>query len=162
MLCSPLIAVANPLSAQAVLSPTAGNQVTGTVSFEQVADNLRVSARIEGLAPGPHGFHIHQNGDCSAADASSAGGHFNPGATAHGDPAHGAHHGGDFGNIVADASGVAKFQITVPVAQINLVNGNPAAVLNRAVIVHAAPDDLVTQPTGNSGARVACGVIALK
>ena len=94
--------------------------------------------------------------------ASSAGGHFNPGATQHGDPAHAAHHGGDFGNIVADAGGVASFQMSVPIAQINLIDGSPVAVLNRAVIVHAAPDDLITQPTGNSGARVACGVIALK
>lgn len=162
ILCSPLIAAASPLGAQATLAPTAGNHVTGTVNFEQVAENLRISARVEGLAPGPHGFHIHQNGDCSAADASSAGGHFNPGATQHGDPAHAAHHGGDFGNIVADADGVASFQMSVPIAQINLIDGSPVAVLKRAVIVHAAPDDLITQPTGNSGARVACGVIALK
>ena len=149
-------------SAEAPLKPTAGNKVSGTVSFEQGADGLRVKARIEGLTPGLHGFHIHEKGDCSAPDGTSAGGHFNPSTTQHGDPAHAMHHGGDFGNLKADDKGVAELDVTVPLTQINLTNGNAANAVGRSVIVHAAPDDMVTQPTGNSGARLACGVIVAK
>lgn len=155
-------AFAATTSAEAPLKATAGNKVTGTVNFEQAADSLRVKARIEGLTPGLHGFHIHEKGDCSAPDGTSAGGHFNPSATTHGDPAKAAHHGGDFGNLNANDKGVAELDVTVPLTQINLTDGNAANAVGRSVIVHAAPDDMVTQPTGNSGARLACGVIAAK
>jgi Cu-Zn family superoxide dismutase len=155
-------AFAATLSAEAPLKPTTGNKVSGTVAFEQDGDSLRLKARIEGLTPGLHGFHIHEKGDCSAPDGTSAGGHFNPATVQHGDPAHALHHGGDFGNLNADAKGVAELDVKVPVAQINLTNGSAASAIGRSVIVHAAPDDMVTQPTGNSGARLACGVIAAK
>nr|WP_315393339.1 superoxide dismutase family protein [uncultured Duganella sp.] len=155
-------ASAATLSAEAPLKPTAGSKVSGTVAFEQDGDKLNVKARIEGLTPGLHGFHIHEKGDCSAPDGTSAGGHFNPATTQHGDPAQAAHHGGDFGNIKADDKGVAEFSISVPTSQINLANGSGSSVIGRSMIVHAAPDDMVTQPTGNSGARLACGVIAAK
>ncbi len=155
-------AFAATLSAEAPLAPTAGNKVSGVVNFEQGADGLRVKARIEGLTPGLHGFHIHDKGDCSAPDGTSAGGHFNPSTVQHGDPAHAVHHGGDFGNLKADDKGVAELDVTVPLTQINLTNGSAASAVGRSVIVHAAPDDMVTQPTGNSGARLACGVIAAK
>lgn len=155
-------AVAATLSAEAPLAATAGNKVTGVVRFEQGADGLRVKARVEGLTPGLHGFHIHEKGDCSAPDGTSAGGHFNPSTVQHGDPANPVHHGGDFGNLKANDKGVAELDVTVPVTQINLTSGSPANAIGRSVIVHAAPDDMVTQPTGNSGARLACGVIAAK
>ena len=155
-------ASAATLSAEAPLKPTTGSKVGGTVSFEQGADSLRVKGRIEGLTPGLHGFHIHEKGDCSAPDGTSAGGHFNPATTQHGDPAKAMHHGGDFGNLNANDKGVAELDVSVPVTQINLTNGSAASAIGRAVIVHAAPDDMVTQPTGNSGARLACGVIAAK
>jgi len=116
-----------------------------------------VTAHVAGLTPGAHGFHIHEKGDCSAPDGTSAGGHFNPGAQAHGRSGHGAHHAGDTDNIVADAKGVAR--IDAHVSGVTLGGGAANDIAGRAVIVHAAADDYTTQPTGNAGARVACGVI---
>ncbi len=146
-------------SAQAVLQATQGNTVSGTVRFTQQGDQLLMEATIAGLSPGPHGFHIHEKGDCSAPDATSAGGHFNPGKTEHGDPAHGAHHGGDFGNLNADADGKAVLRLSVLTSQINLSKDQSNSILGKGLIVHGGADDFQTQPTGNSGKRVACGVI---
>lgn len=148
--------------AQATLQPTQGNITSGSVSFTQKGDQLVVDARVTGLTPGPHGFHVHEKGDCSAPDGASAGGHFNPSAKAHGSPAHAMHHGGDFGNLVADAGGQAVLQLTIPLSEISLAQDAPNSVLKKGVIVHADPDDYLTQPTGNSGKRLACGVITLK
>jgi Cu-Zn family superoxide dismutase len=153
-------AATGALSAEATLAPTAGNTASGVIHFEQQGETVHVTAAIQGLAPGLHGFHIHQNGDCSAPDASSAGGHFNPSGSRHGSPEHAQHHAGDFGNLVADERGMAKLDLTLPSTQLNLEVGNAANVLQRGVIVHAMPDDMETQPTGNSGGRLACGVIA--
>lgn len=150
------------ITAQAKLAPTSGSKVEGLVTFEQAADGVHVKAKVEGLTPGLHGFHIHEKGDCSAPDGSSAGGHFNPTSAPHGDPAHASKHSGDFGNITADAKGVATLDVTVPLAQLTLTEGSPVNALNRGVIVHTAPDDLKTQPTGNAGGRLACGVITAK
>jgi superoxide dismutase, Cu-Zn family len=144
-----------------ILNPTQGNTAKGTVSFVQKSGQILVDARIEGLAPGPHGFHIHEKGDCSAPDATSAGGHFNPGATPHGDPAHADHHAGDFGNLTADANGKAELKLTLPASQVTLGKDGPNSIIGKGLVVHADPDDYKTQPTGNSGKRVACGVIAL-
>ena len=152
-------AAAANVTAQAKLAPTSGSKTSGLVTFEQTADGVHVKARVEGLTPGLHGFHIHEKGDCSAPDASSAGGHFNPTSAPHGDPAHASKHSGDFGNIKADDKGVATLDVTVPLAQLTLTEGSPVNALNRGVIVHTAPDDLKTQPTGNAGGRLACGVI---
>ena len=146
-------------SAEAVMSPTKGNSASGTVSFRQEGDSVVVVARISGLTPGAHGFHIHEKGDCSAPDATSAGGHFNPTGKAHGHPDHADHHAGDMPQLTADATGNASLTATLP----GLSIGSGAAnIVGRGVIVHAAPDDYKTQPTGNSGARVACGVITAK
>lgn len=147
------------IKAQAKLAPTAGNTASGTVSFVHHADKLYVKARIEGLSPGLHGFHIHEKGDCSAADGSSAGGHFNPAGVQHGHPERSEHHGGDFGNLTADEQGVAVLDMQVPASQIGLTAGAANNVRGRGMIVHASPDDYATQPTGNSGKRLACGVI---
>ncbi|MET0321437.1 MAG: superoxide dismutase family protein [Duganella sp.] len=152
-------AAAANVTAQARLAPTSGSKVGGLVTFEQTADGVHVKAKVDGLTPGQHGFHIHEKGDCSAPDGSSAGGHFNPTSAPHGDPAHASKHSGDFGNITADAKGVATLDVTVPLAQLSLTDGSPVNALNRGVIVHTAPDDLKTQPTGNAGGRLACGVI---
>ncbi|MDQ5958975.1 MAG: superoxide dismutase, Cu-Zn family, partial [Pseudomonadota bacterium] len=131
----------------------------GTVSFKQEGSNVLVNASVSGLKPGAHGFHIHDKGDCSAPDATSAGGHFNPGGKAHGHPDHADHHAGDMPQLMADASGNASLTASLP----GLTIGDGAAnIVGRGVIVHAAPDDFKTQPTGNSGARVACGVIAAR
>lgn len=148
--------------AVAQLNPTQGNKTSGTVSFKQQGDKLVMDARIAGLTPGLHGFHIHEKGDCSAPDATSAGGHFNPSGTSHGGPEHAQHHAGDFGNLNADASGNAAMQVSLPLSQVTLAKDAPNSIIGKGMIVHADPDDLKTQPTGNSGKRVACGVISLK
>lgn len=145
---------------EAVLKPTQGSSAQGSVQFRQDGDAVVVTAKVTGLTPGAHGFHIHEKGDCSAPDATSAGGHFNPGAKPHGHPDHGDHHAGDMPMLVADASGTASLTARLPGVS---VGGDAASsILGRGVIVHAAPDDFKTQPTGNSGARVACGVIAAR
>jgi Cu-Zn family superoxide dismutase len=143
--------------AVAVLVPTAGNATRGTVTFEAVAGGVRITTRLEGLPAGDHGFHIHELGDCSAADGTSAGGHYNPGGAPHAGPDGSPRHVGDLGNITADTQGMATSDRTDRMVRLD----GPDAVLGRAVIVHAAADDLATQPTGNAGARLACGVIGI-
>ena len=144
-------------TAAANLAPTAGNRAAGTVTFTPMGDRVRVVAKVTGLTQGMHGFHIHEKGDCSAADAMSAGGHFNPTNKPHGNPAAGDHHGGDMPMLEADAAGNAALDVTLDT--ITLDTG-ASGVVGRAVVVHKDPDDYKPQPTGNSGARVACGVIA--
>ena len=144
--------------ATVVLAPASGSLVSGTLTLVPMGDGVHMSGEVGGLKPGDtRGFHIHEKGDCSAADASTAGGHFNPGAQAHGRSGHGAHHAGDTDNIVANAKGVAR--IDAHVTGVTLGGGAGNDIAGRAVIVHAAADDYTTQPTGNAGARVACGVI---
>jgi Cu-Zn family superoxide dismutase len=144
-----------PAAAAAALKPASGSQVNGTVSFTENTDGLRIVADISGLTPGTHGFHVHEKGDCSDPEAKSAGDHFNPGAKAHG--AHDApvHHAGDLGNLEADAKGQAKLERVVKGVSLS----GPDGLIGRGLIVHANADDLKTQPSGNAGARVACGVI---
>lgn len=143
----------------AVLKPTQGNQVKGTVKFNEHGGKMRVVADISGLKPGKHGLHIHEKGDCSAPDATSAGGHFNPDIKSHGAPDAAEHHMGDLGNIEANAKGKAHIDRTVDFLTIA---EDPNSIAGKAVIVHAQEDDLHSQPVGNAGARVACGVIAKK
>jgi superoxide dismutase, Cu-Zn family len=146
------------VKAKAVLSPTAGNQASGTVSFTREGDKIHVLADIAGLGAGTsHGFHIHEFGDCSAPDASSAGAHYNPTGHQHAGPPS-PRHAGDLGNVVADAEGKAHLDLVVDTMDLGC---GPAMVLGRGVVVHANPDDLTTQPTGNSGPRIACGVIGV-
>ena len=142
------------------LAPASASLVSGTLNLVPMGDGVHITGEVGGLKPGDtRGFHIHEKGDCSAADASTAGGHFNPAAQAHGRSGHGAHHAGDTDNIVADAKGVAK--IDAHVSGVTLGGGAVNDIAGRAVIVHAAADDYTTQPTGNAGARVACGVIKI-
>jgi Cu-Zn family superoxide dismutase len=145
-----------PLKAIAVLHPTGGNKLSGTVTFTEVADGVQVQAEITGLTPGNHGFHVHEFGDCSAADASSAGAHFNPTNKPHAGPDATERHVGDMGNVEADTSGKAKLEYVDH--QISLTN-DQQSVIGRSVVVHAKADDLKSQPSGDSGARIACGVI---
>lgn len=146
-----------PTSAIAVLSPTEGNAVYGTVTFTQEANGVKVTADIHGLTPGKHGFHIHEYGDCSAPDGTSAGGHFSPMGMKHGAPTDMERHEGDLGNITADSTGVAAYDWIDP----KLSFSGPNSIIGRGVIVHADEDDLKTQPTGAAGGRVACGVIGI-
>lgn len=140
----------------AVLHPTQGNKAAGTVRFTQEGNSVKIVGHIEGLAPGQkHAIHVHEFGDCSTADASSAGSHYNPEKHEHGLPDKDKRHAGDLGNLQADASGKAHLELTVD----NItIAGNKNPVLGRAVIVHAKPDD-GGQPVGNAGGRIACGVI---
>ena len=140
------------------LAAASGSLVSGRLVITPRAGGLHVSGEIGGLKPGgTSAIHIHEKGDCSAADASSAGGHFNPGGDMHGRVSSNDHHAGDMDNIVADAKGVARVDVHAdgPV----LGGGAPNDALGRAVIVHAAADDYTSQPAGNAGARVACGII---
>lgn len=142
----------------AVLHPTQGNQAAGTVRFTQEGDDsVRVVADLTGLAPNSmHGFHIHEFGDCSAPDASSAGGHFNPEGKPHGGPDSAQHHAGDLGNVTANEQGNAHIEITLHHVS---VGSHPNPLLGRSVILHAKADDLKSQPSGEAGGRIACGVI---
>ncbi|AYH46057.1 superoxide dismutase family protein [Azoarcus sp. DN11] len=157
--CSSL-GLRGPVTAEAPLAATQGSTVSGTVKFAEGDAGVLVEARVTGLAPGKHGFHIHEKGDCSAPDATSAGGHFNPTGEPHGSPERGAHHLGDMPMLIADANGHAKLDTILEGVTIN--GKGEGNIVGRGVIVHAAPDDFLTQPTGNSGARVACGVITAK
>ena len=145
-----------PVQASAVLEPTQGNVVRGNVTFRQEADGgVRIIAEVSGLTPGPHGFHVHENGDCSSPDGASAGGHFNPHQTEHGKAGEGVHHAGDLPSLDADADGNARLDAVLHGIDLTGDHG----IVGRSLIVHADPDDYITQPTGNSGARVACAVI---
>jgi Cu-Zn family superoxide dismutase len=143
-------------SAVAVLEATKGNATGGTVNFVQKGDKVAVTARVSGLTPGAHGFHIHEKGDCSSGDGMSAGGHFNPHGKPHATPTTADRHAGDLPMLQADGYGEATLAVELDVITIG---SGPADIVGRAVIVHKDPDDFKTQPTGNSGARVACGVI---
>jgi superoxide dismutase, Cu-Zn family len=144
--------------AVANLSPASNSEVKGTVTFIREGSTTLVEATLSGLTPGLHGFHIHEKGDCSAPDAASAGGHFNPTGMPHAGPEAHDRHVGDFGNIEADASGNARFSKIFS----NLQFEGAASIIGKAVIVHAKADDLKTQPSGDAGGRVACGVINLQ
>ncbi len=144
-------------AAVAVLHPTQGNEVRGTVHFTKVDGGVRVVAEVTGLTPGLHGFHVHEFGDATSPDGSAAGGHFNPGEAPHGGHDSAERHAGDFGNLEADSSGRARLDRVDPMLKL----AGPHSIIGRGLIVHAAPDDLKSQPTGNAGGRVACGVIGV-
>lgn len=143
--------------AVANLQPTKGNAANGQVIFEQKGSGVLVAAEVSGLKPNAeHGFHIHEKGDCSAPDATSAGGHFNPSGKSHGAHHSGQAHAGDMPNLRSDMYGAARLSAQLPNVTLNPGENN---IVGKAVIVHAMPDDYKTQPTGNAGARLACGVI---
>lgn len=143
--------------AVAKLEPRSGSSAAGTVAFEQRGGRTVVTAEVRGLKPNSeHGFHVHERGDCSAPDAMSAGGHFNPQTAPHGNHSSGPHHAGDMPNLKADSSGVAR--LVWEDADLTVAAG-PASVVGKAVVVHRDPDDYKSQPAGNSGPRIACGVV---
>jgi superoxide dismutase, Cu-Zn family len=148
-----------PKHATATMAGTAKfKAVKGTVEFKETDDGIEVTANIEGLKKGVHGFHIHEKGDCSAPDAKSAGGHFNPGGHKHGAPDAAEHHEGDLGNITAEKDG--KGTATLTIKGVTLGDGD-TSIVGKGFIIHAKADDLKSQPVGNAGDRVACGVITL-
>lgn len=145
-----------PKQAMAELRPASGSTVQGNVRFTETPAGVRMTARVMGLNPGPHGFHIHDVGDCSAPDATSAKGHYNPTGSAHGSQQAAVHHLGDMPNLTADAQGNAE--LTADLTGLS-IGGQAGNVVGRAVIIHADADDYTSQPAGNSGKRIACGVI---
>lgn len=147
-------------SSAAELTALGESGVTGRVAFRRLGEATEIRYTVDGLTPGDHGFHLHQNADCGADSTgkpgTAAGGHFNPLASPHGAPgaAMTGRHAGDFGNITANADGRAEGILIDSV----LVFDGPTALAGHAVIVHANRDDLATQPSGDAGDRVACGV----
>jgi len=155
--CAQMQPAGSAASAVAELKPTAGNSVSGTVRFEQSGSRVVVTAVITGLKPNSeHGFHVHEKGDCSSADAMSAGGHFNPGGKAHGQYAKPERHAGDMPNLRADSAGASRVMWETDLLSIG---SGAANVIGRSVVIHRDPDDYASQPAGNSGPRLACGVI---
>ena len=145
-------------TAIAMLAPTEGNIASGVVNFSQDGDIMQIDIRVDNLKPNSmHGVHIHIVGDCRAPDASSAGGHFNPQGSSHGGPFSEPRHGGDLGNIQADANGSAAASLEITGISLGK---NDDSIIGRAVIVHAQGDDLTSQPSGNAGPRIACGLIS--
>ncbi len=143
--------------ASATLESRSGSNVKGTVNFTSQGNNILVTANFSGLKPNAEqGFHVHEKGDCSAPDATSAGGHFNPDSKAHGMPGSGSHHAGDMPNIKSDANGNASYSATLSGFA---VDSGPTGILGKSVVVHRDPDDYKSQPAGNSGPRFACGLI---
>jgi Cu-Zn family superoxide dismutase len=141
----------------AVVSPTQGSKAKGIVTFTKVDNGIKVVADLEGLTPGLHGFHVHQYGDCTALNGDSAGGHFNPEGMQHGAPAAKDRHVGDLGNLAAVADGKAHLEWTDPLLSLE----GRDSIIGRSVIVHGNADDLTSQPAGNSGPRIGCGVIGI-
>jgi len=146
-----------PTKAIAVLHPTQGNQVEGAVTFTKTDSGMKIVADVTGLTPGKHGFHIHEYGDCSSPDGKAAGGHFNPTHSSHAGHDAAQRHEGDMGNLEADASGKAHLELTDNM----MTMSGEKSIIGRGVIVHEKEDDLKSQPVGNAGGRVACGVIGI-
>jgi Cu-Zn family superoxide dismutase len=143
------------------LASTQGNTANGGLKISAAGTGVRISGMVQGLKPdSEYGFHFHEKGDCSAPDATSAGAHFNPTNQQHGSPQGQPHHAGDMLNVKSDAQGVAEVSIDNP--DVSLQTGQPNDVVGKALVMHAKPDDYKTQPSGNSGDRIACGVIAVQ
>jgi Cu-Zn family superoxide dismutase len=144
-------------TATAVVQGKAGSKVAGKVTFEETADGVIVVADFTGASgPGPHGFHLHEVGECTPPDFTTAGSHFNPTAAPHGARDAAQHHAGDFGNIEIKADGSGHLEFT---SRSITVAPGASSVVGRAVILHEKADDLTTQPTGNAGGRIGCGVV---
>ena len=153
-----LLPVDELLVAQATIEPASGRRVTGTLEFREEGDSVAIEGELHGLEPGIHGLHIHAAGDCTSPDATSAGGHFAPDDDQHGSPASlpPFHHVGDLGNISADEDGIAVIEKSD--SEMTLGTGENT-IVSRAVIVHAEPDDLHSQPSGDAADRIGCGVV---
>ncbi len=153
------LAVINATDAIAVIVPTAGNTCAGTVRIHESDGRVLITADISGLTPNArHAVHIHEFGDVSSADGSSAGGHYNPEGHPHAGLDHQERHAGDLGNLMADAAGTCHVEISVDNCSLGGVR-NP--IIGRSLVIHGKEDDLVTQPSGNAGPRIGVGVIGV-
>jgi len=147
----------DPSKAICILYPVDSNTARGVITFEKVDGGIKVSGEITGISAGKHGMHVHQFGDCSSPGATSAGPHFDPHTKMHGGPSDTARHVGDLGNITASITGIATFEFVD--SHLSLSGEN--SIIGRSMVVHAGEDDLASQPSGNSGGRIACGVIGI-
>ena len=143
------------LKAVANVEAKGGSNVSGSVIFIQTDGAVEIVADIHGLTPGKHGFHIHEHGDCSASDASSAGGHFNPTGKPHGGPNDSERHIGDLGNLEADQEGVAHYHRLDHVISLS----GDYSIIGKSIVIHDGEDDLTSQPSGDAGKRIGCGPI---
>lgn len=144
-------------AATARIEPRSGSNLSGSATFAAIQDGLGIHVELQDAAPGLHGVHLHEKGSCDGPDAASAGAHYDPdGGAHHGGPSTRVRHAGDLGNIQVGSNGRGTLDVVVPDLSVNsLQNG----VVGRAIVVHAKADDLQTDPTGNSDARLGCGVI---
>jgi Cu-Zn family superoxide dismutase len=147
--------------ATAILESRSGSKAQAKASFTYTDEGIKVFIKAKNLSPGLHGVHIHENGDCSAEDGSSAGAHYNPSHKTHGVPNPLLHHVGDFGNIMADNNGVGILNLLIPRAHF-YPDFDWHNIIGKSLIIHGGSDDLSSQPSGNSGNRIACGVIKAK
>ena len=157
---TPPVAEPEPASAGAAanLAATQGNTASGSLTLTADGSAVHIMGALSGLKPNSEfGFHIHEKGDCSAPDASSAGGHFNPTNAQHGDPQGETHHAGDMLNAKSDAQGMAQVHATA--TGVTVGGGQPNDIIGKAIVLHEKADDYKSQPAGDSGARIACGVI---
>jgi len=150
------VATTAPMTAKATLVSRADMTVSGMLVLSQEGDTVTIMAHVEGAPPGAHGLHVHETGDCSADDFSSAGGHFNPTDAPHGGPGDAERHAGDLGNIEIGDNGSGHLELT---SDLITLGAGPNSVIGRGVILHEKADDLVSQPVGAAGSRLACGVI---
>jgi Cu-Zn family superoxide dismutase len=144
-------------SAKATIEPRSGSTVTGTATFTELpSGGVHVHVHVDHAPPGTHGLHVHEKGDCSDPEAKSAGGHFNPGGMPHAGPTASQRHAGDLGNIEVKENGSGDLDLDT-----DMLTVKPGAnsVVGRSVIFHEKTDDMTTQPTGNAGGRLGCGVI---
>ena len=154
-----VILTPSTIQAIAIIGSTSDSIVTGTATFTRNGDQITVLIDIQNASPGSHGVHIHENGDCSSPDGKSAGGHWNPTDVAHGKWGVGEYHLGDLGNITVGEDGTGSFELTTDLWEIG--TGSDIDVVGKGIIVHADADDFTSQPSGNAGARIGCGVIVL-
>ena len=145
--------------ATAMIGPTNDSGVTGMAIFVQSGNQITLTIEIQNATPGAHAVHIHESGDCSSPDGTSAGGHWNPTGVAHGKWGEGEFHLGDLGNFTVDADGIGSIELTTDLWEIG--TGSDIDIVGRGIIVHAEADDFTSQPSGNAGARIGCGAIAL-
>jgi Cu-Zn family superoxide dismutase len=145
-------------SARASLVDSTGARV-GVATFSDSAGSGQLAVSVTGLTPGEHGMHIHETGSCIPPDFKSAGNHFNPGAKKHGLLNPEGPHAGDLPNLLVEEDGSADTTLTVDRNLLAVGPGSMPGTQQRAFVIHADPDDQKTDPSGNSGARVVCGVI---
>lgn len=153
--CSKNEITPNYKRAQAVIKSSEDRDIRGVVTFIETEDGVRVIAEVKGLVPGKHGFHIHEFGDCSASDFSSAGRLYNPDNHPHAGPDDSPRKAGDLGNIDAKLNGWAYYDRV----DLTIALDGPESIVGKSVIIHRYRDDYISQPEGNAGERIACGVI---